>query len=206
MELICTVAPDMDQNIYVYFDEKTKDGVIIDPGYYRPDLLTQISDNNINVKGILLTHGHYDHMYGALELKNKFNCQIYSGEKETVVTNDPNVSFTSRTDGRKFVADVLLKDNEVVEIGSIKLKVISTPGHTPGGVCYYDDKTGVLFTGDTLFKGTFGRTDFPYGSFDELKNSLLRLFELPEHVQVFPGHMEFSTIGDEKRTNRLFDM
>ncbi len=145
-------------------------------------------------------------MFGAEELKNKFNCEIYSGEKETLVTNDPNVSFTARFDGRKFVADVLLKDDEVVEIGSIKLKVISTPGHTPGGVCYLDEKTGVMFTGDTLFKGTFGRTDFPYGSFELLEKSLLRLFELPDHIQVFAGHMESSTIGDEKRTNRLFDM
>ncbi len=206
MELICTVVPDMDQNIYVYFDENTKDGVIVDPGLYEPKLLEQIAENNINIKGILLTHGHYDHMFGALELKNKFNCDIYSGEKETLVTNDPNVSFTARYDGRKFIADVLLKDEEVIEIGSIKLKVISTPGHTPGGVCFLDEETGVMFTGDTLFRGTFGRTDFPYGDFGQLKTSLLRLFELPEHIQVFAGHMGSSTIGHEKKTNRLFDM
>ncbi len=206
MELICTVVPSMDQNIYVYYDENTKDGVIVDPGLYEQELLDVIAENNINIKGILLTHGHYDHMFGAEELKNKFNCKIYSGEKETLVTNDPNVSFTSRFDGRKLIADVLLKDDEVIEIGSIKLKVIYTPGHTPGGVCYLDEKTGVMFTGDTLFKGTFGRTDFPHGSFELLEKSLLRLFELPEHIQVYAGHMGSSTIGDEKRTNRLFNM
>ncbi len=206
MELICTVVPSMDQNIYVYFDENTKDGVIVDPGFYEPTLLTQIAENNVNVKGILLTHGHYDHMYGALELKDKFNCDIYSGEKETLVTNDPDVSFTSRFDSRKFIADVLLNDEEVIEIGSLKFKVISTPGHTPGGVCYLDEETGVMFTGDTLFKGTFGRTDFPYGNFEQLEQSLHKLFELPEHIQVFAGHMGSSTIGNEKRTNRLFDM
>ncbi len=204
MQLICNVVPNFDENIYVYFDEETKDGVIIDPGFYSQSLLDQIDSENINVKGILLTHGHYDHAYGVPDLKEKYNCDVYSGKEETLVTNDPSVSFTDRYDSRKFVADVLLNDGDVIEIGSIKFKVISTPGHTPGGACFLDEKTGVMFTGDTLFKGTHGRTDFPFGDYAALKASLFRLFELPDHVQVFPGHYGSSTIGDEKKHNQIF--
>ncbi len=204
MQLICSVVPNMDQNIYVYFDETTKDGVIVDPGVYGTGLLEEIEKENINIKGILLTHGHYDHSFGVLDLKAKYNCDVYSGKNETLVTNDPEVSFTSRFDGRKFVADVLLEDGDLIELGSVCLKVISTPGHTPGGVCFLDETTGIMFTGDTLFKGTHGRTDFPYGDYAALKASLHRLFELPDHIQVFPGHYDSSTIGDEKRTNKLF--
>ncbi len=204
MQLICSVVPNFEENIYVYFDEETKDGVIIDPGFYSAELLSQIEKEDINIKGILLTHGHYDHAYGVTELKEKYNCDVYSGKEETLVTNDPSVSFTERFDGRKFIADVLLKDGDIIECGSIKLQVISTPGHTPGGVCFLDEKTGIMFTGDTLFKGTHGRTDFPFGDYEALKASLFRLFELPEHVQVFPGHYGSSTIGYEKKHNQIF--
>ncbi len=204
MQLICSVAPNVEENIYVYFDEETNDGVIIDPGFCSQSLLDQIEKENINIKGILITHGHYDHAYGVLDLKAKYNCDIYSGKEETLVTNDPSVSFTDRFDGRKFVADVLLNDGDIIELGSIKLKVIATPGHTPGGVCFLDEEAGAMFTGDTLFKGTHGRTDFPYGDYATLKASLNRLFELPDHIQVFPGHYDSSTIGDEKKHNKLF--
>lgn len=206
MELICTVISNTDENTYIYFDEITKDGVIIDPGAFEQEIVNVIEKNNINLKGILLTHGHYDHMWGALEFKEKYNIKIYSSEVEKCVTNDPEVSFTSRVDSRKFIADVLLKDNEEFEVGSIKLKTIFTPGHTPGGVCYLDEKQKIMFTGDTLFKGTFGRTDFPMGSFEDLKNSLYRLLEMDEDIEVYPGHYEPSNIGIEKKTNRLFSM
>ncbi len=204
MELICMVVPNYDQNIYVYYDEKTKDGVIVDPGLYDVELLSKIAEEEINILGILLTHGHYDHTYGVQDLKDRYECKVYSGEKETLVTNDPSVSFTDRFDGRKFVADVLLNEGDIVELGSVKLKVIATPGHTPGGVCYLDERTGTMFTGDTLFKGTYGRTDLPYGDFEVMKESLNKLFDLPEHIQVFPGHYDSSTIGEEKQSNRLF--
>ncbi len=204
MQLICSVAPNVEENIYVYFDEESKDGFIIDPGFCSQSLFEQIEKENIKVRGILLTHGHYDHAYGAQDLKVKYNCDIYSGKEETLVTNDPSVSFTERFDGRKFIADVLLNDGDIIELGSIKLKTISTPGHTPGGVCFLDEVMGVMFTGDTLFKGTHGRTDFPYGDYGKLKASLNRLFELPEDIQVFPGHYDSTTIGDEKKFNKLF--
>ncbi len=204
MQLICNIVPNTDENTYVYFDENTKDGVIVDPGVFSTDLLTKISEEGINIQGILLTHGHYDHIFGALEYKDFYGCKIYSGEKEQLVTNDPSVSFTERFDSRKFIADVLLKEDETFEVGSLKFKAISTPGHTPGGVCYLDELQGVMFSGDTLFKGTYGRTDFPMGSFEDLKSSLERLFELDADIDVYPGHYEPTSIGFEKATNRMF--
>lgn len=203
MQLICTVTPNFDENIYLYFDENTKDGILIDPGFYQPELLEKIEEEGVNIKGILLTHGHYDHIYGVQELKEKFGCKVYSGEEEVKVTDNPAVSFTDKIDGRKFVADVLLKDEEEIVIGSLKLKTIFTPGHTPGGVCFVDESTGCIFTGDTLFKGTHGRTDFPLGDFNQLKASIFKLFELPDEFQVFPGHYGSSTIGAEKVSNGI---
>ncbi len=206
MELICTVVSNTDENIYIYFDEETHDGVIVDPGAFEQDIVNLIEENNINLKAVLLTHGHYDHIWGAKEFSEKYGIKIYAGVGEDVVTNDPNVSFTSRMDGSKFIADVIVADGEIVEIGSLKFKVIATPGHTPGGVCYLDELQKVMFTGDTLFKGTFGRTDFPHGSFGDLEKSLHRLFEMDSEIKVYPGHYEPTTIGIEKETNRLLGM
>lgn len=204
MQLTCTVTQTNEENIYIYYDEETRDAVVIDPGFYDMDFLTKLADLEVNVRAILLTHGHYDHMFGAMDLKKLENCEIYAGEKEELVTNDPSVSFTDRVDSRKFVAKYSVKDGQILEFGSIRLRVIATPGHTPGGVCYLDESTGAIFTGDTLFKGTHGRTDFPYGDAEALKNSLNKLFELPDHYKAFPGHYGTTTIGYEKLNNNMF--
>lgn len=151
---------------------------VIDPGFEVEKILKEIA--GLKVKAVLLTHGHYDHVTSAFELK----APVWIGEKD----EDMMVFSTKRK------ADRLLKDGE--RIGDFK--VISTSGHTPGGLCLYNEKEKVVFTGDTMFAGDYGRTDLPGSSETEMITSLKKLLKLPPETKVFPGHGGPTTIGDEQ--------
>ena len=184
-----------DANCYIVMDEKTKDAVVLDPGGDGEMLESVINNTGANVKSILITHGHLDHV-GAVEyLADKMNVPFYISKTDEEYMEKDDYVFGSI---RK--ANGYLEDGEVLSFGSISVKVIHTPGHTKGGVCFLiEDK---LFTGDTLFQSSIGRTDFIGGSFPELINSIkTKLLPLGDEIEVYPGHGPKSTIGYEKRYN-----
>lgn len=196
MLIIKTVIAGMyEENCYLVMDEDTKELGIIDPGGQAKLIEKEIENLNAKPKFILLTHGHSDHVGGVVELVNELNIPFYINEvEEEYIENDTFVF------GSLPKASGYLKEGDTLTLGNNSIKVIETPGHTAGGVCFIiNDK---LFTGDTLFQGSVGRSDFPGGNGMQLvKNIKEKLLPLGENIEVFPGHGPSSTIGYEKRNN-----
>ncbi|MCL2223777.1 MAG: MBL fold metallo-hydrolase [Defluviitaleaceae bacterium] len=205
MELITVNDNPYGQNVYFYFCKETGEGGVIDPGDCFEAIKKTIEDNKIKISAILLTHGHFDHTFRTNEVREFTNAPVYAHSAETELLQNPEYN---RSGYRGL--DVIVKPDKHFSDGDVftfqngeTLKVIHTPGHTAGGVCYYDEKAGVIFTGDTLFRGTIGRTDMPTGNHAELIKSVKeKLFTLPENVTVYPGHEESSSIRHEKQYNR----
>lgn len=192
-------------NCYVICDEETKIGAVIDPGDFNGLLLKEIEKAGIEeLKYILCTHAHFDHVAGAGRLKEKFpGAKIVVGIEDSAALNDDVLSLAAYF-GAPFypcVSDEELKNGDALHIGNIKLSVISAPGHTPGGVLYYEKEQGVLFTGDTLFKGSVGRTDLYGGNTAVLLNTLKKIKNFPDECVVYSGHGEKTTIKHEKNYN-----
>ncbi|MBD7911505.1 MULTISPECIES: MBL fold metallo-hydrolase [Clostridium] len=188
------------ENCYIVIDEETMEAVILDPGGNGPEISKVADDLGAKVKYVLLTHGHFDHV-GAVEyLADKYKVPFYINEKdEDAIENDTTSVF-----GPLRKADGHLSEGDTISFGKTSAKVITTPGHTPGGVCFLiEDK---LFTGDTLFQGAVGRTDFPGGNFEDLISGIkTKLLILDDGVEVYPGHGGSSTIGYEKMRNPFLD-
>lgn len=184
-----------DANCYIVMDEKTKDAVVLDPGGDGEMLERAIKDIGANVKGILLTHGHMDHVGGVEYLSDKLNAPFYISKIDEEYMEKDNYVFGSIRNANGY-----LEDGNELSFGSLNIKVIATPGHTKGGLCFLiEDK---LFTGDTLFQGSIGRTDFIGGSFPEIINSIkTKLLPLGDEIEVYPGHGPKSSIGYEKGYN-----
>ncbi len=191
-------------NTYLVVDEKTSEGFIVDPGGYNQALTRTVQENGIKIKYIILTHGHSDHICGVNEHKAEFpGCQVVAYRDEEAMLEDPNLN-QSPGFGMPYStkADILVNDGDELEVGDATLKFIHTPGHTAGGMCIYVQDAKALFSGDTLFCQSIGRTDFPGGSYPAIKDSIRnKLFLLPDDTKVFPGHMESSSIGFEKENN-----
>lgn len=188
-----------DANCYLIMDEDSKEIVIIDPGGDGEMLEKAINSLGGTPKYILLTHGHVDHVGGVEYLADRFKIPFYiSEEDEEFILKDKTVFGNIRK------ADGYLIDNQTLPFGKDGIKVINTPGHTRGGVCFLiKDK---VFTGDTLFKASIGRTDFIGGDFEDIVSSIkIRLLTLGDEVQVYPGHGPSSTIGYEGRNNPYLD-
>jgi len=191
------------QNIYVYYNEETREGVIIDASDSLETVKHLVVDNALKIKAVLLTHGHFDHIFRAKEICKFIDAPLYAHEDEAALLQSPEMNRSDYR-GLNITArpDKLFRDGDVFDVGGVSLKVIHTPGHTAGGVCYYDAANGVIFTGDTLFRETIGRTDMPTGDHATLVKSINeKLFILPDEVTVYPGHGEASTIGHEKKNN-----
>lgn len=203
MKLVTIDQNVMGQNIYLYFNETTREGVLIDAGDSEAEIARILEKNGVKLKAILLTHGHYDHIASANEIRELTGAKIYCHPQEQQFLTSPEMNLSIRF--RKILnvpPDGLLDESDIFEVGSAKLNVIHTPGHTPGGLCFYDEENKNLFTGDTLFHTSIGRSDLPLGNLDVLVKGIKeKLLSLPDDVQVFPGHGESSTIAFEKKNN-----
>ena len=191
-------------NTYLAVDEKTNEGFIVDPGGYNKVLTKEVRDNDVNIKYIILTHGHSDHICGVNEHKAEFpDAKIVAYKDEEAMLENPNLN-QSPGFGVPYStkADILVSDGDELKVGDVTLKFIHTPGHTEGGMCIYVKEAKALFSGDTLFRQSIGRTDFPGGSYKEIMDSIRKkLFLLPDDTNVFPGHMGMTSIGFEKENN-----
>lgn len=197
------IAGMMQTNCYIVSNEETKECFLVDPAVCTPDMVSYIKENGLKLQAILLTHGHFDHILGITEFLREFEVPVYAYEAEKELLEDAEKNLSSAYGMFYIFKDAeYLKDGQVLEIAGMKIKVIYTPGHTIGGCCYYLEDEKVLFSGDTLFYTSIGRTDFETGSYNKLVNSVrLKLFRLPEEVKVYPGHMSETTIGYEKKYN-----
>lgn len=190
-------------NSYILWDEKTKEGAIIDPGYDFYLIEKTLEEENIVPKFILLTHSHGDHIGAIKELKDKYkDLKVYVHKDEEQMIMDPvlNLSRLTQMEPVSVKADETFEDGKVFTLGDIEIKSIHTPGHSPGGTCYLVGNT--LFSGDTLFKLSVGRSDFYLGDQDQLINSIkTKLLTLDDEIVVYPGHGPETTIGQERERN-----
>lgn len=201
MKIWCYRVGSVVTNCYLVADETTRKAFLVDPGEEALRLSGEIRKKGLKLEGILLTHGHFDHIMAVNELRDEFGVKVYASEleKETLEDADRNLSgrmnYTTK-------ADVSLKDGEEFHVAGFLIKALSTPGHTVGGCCYYLASENALFSGDTLFRGSVGRTDFPGGSASVLVRSIEeKLMPLPENTKVYPGHDRETEIGYEKKYN-----
>jgi glyoxylase-like metal-dependent hydrolase (beta-lactamase superfamily II) len=188
-------------NCYLVACDETREGVIIDPGAEAKHILSQVEKEKISVKHIINTHGHVDHVGANEEVRTALGAPILIHEADGEMCAKPHASLASFVGKTKLAEpDRLLKGGDCIKAGTLEFEVIETPGHTKGSVSLLVD--GVLFTGDTLFASSIGRTDLQGGSFDEIIRSIKeKLLVFPDETVVYPGHGPESTIGDEKKYN-----
>lgn len=190
-------------NCYFAINQETNEVLVIDPGDNAKQLAERIRQEKLKPVAVLLTHGHFDHAGGAAELAEEWQIPVYAheDEKETLVDPKLNVSWMM---GREecFSADEFVKDEQELDLAGFHIRVLHTPGHTVGGCCYYLPYEDVVFSGDTLFCMSVGRTDFPKGSMSAIVRSIKeKLMVLPEHTTVYPGHNDVTTIENERMYN-----
>ena len=176
-------------NCFFLINEDTKEVLIIDPADRAQKIIEWINSEGLKPVAILLTHGHFDHIMGMAGVKNEYHIPVYASKDEVEVLANPQLNVSTMMGAYiSLTADELFADGDVLELAGMKLKVISTPGHTIGSVCFYMEEEKVLISGDTLFEASVGRSDFPTGSSRQLIESIkTRLFVLPDDTVVFPG-------------------
>lgn len=192
----------MQVNSYLCADEETKKGFIVDPGGANPSADKYIDENKYEIEYIILTHGHGDHICGVPYYKDKYKAKIVGHHGDDFLFADEKENLSKEFTGTAitFVPDVYVEDGDIIKVGNLEVKILHTPGHTPGGISLLIDD--VVFSGDTLFMQSIGRTDFKNGSFPDLDRSIkTKLYTLPDDTQVLPGHMGPTNIGYEKNNN-----
>jgi glyoxylase-like metal-dependent hydrolase (beta-lactamase superfamily II) len=194
-------------NCYILGDEETKEAVVIDPGGNEEDILEVLNQHNLQLKLIIDTHGHFDHVDANLPLKEATGAAIAIHELDAMMLGKPSAEAMFFTGNRLRLsqADILLKEDDVLSFGPYRLKVLHTPGHTPGHISLVMEGHPYVYVGDLLFQGSIGRTDFPGGNFDHLIAAVrTKIFPLGDHYTVFPGHGPVTTVGQERKYNPFF--
>ena len=188
-------------NCYIVQDEKSKETMLIDPAGDVDKIVEMLDILNANLKYIYLTHCHGDHIGGVNELKERKGGKILAHRNAAENLLDPNISLTTYIgfEGLVIQVDSRVDDGDLIHLGNLEFRVIHTPGHTSGGSCLYCEEEKLLFSGDTLFRGTWGRTDVPTGNFEDVINSITKkLMTLPDETIVYPGHGKSTMIREEK--------
>ena len=190
-------------NCYLLCNMDIKECVLIDPADSQDEISRMIDESGCSLKGILLTHGHFDHIMAADAVRDKYGVKVYASCDEKNTLEQPHINLGEAYGLKLSVkADVWHKDGEILKLAGFDIEELHTPGHTEGGSCYYIREIGVLFSGDTLFCGSVGRTDFPGGSMSEIVRSIKeKVMVLPDDTKVYPGHGEGTSVGYERENN-----
>jgi len=197
----------LEVNCYILGDEETKEAVVIDPGGDEEEILEALKYAELNLKYIIDTHGHFDHVDANQPLKEATGAKIAIHEADAQMLSQPSAEAMFFTGNRVRLsqADLLLKEDDLLSFGTYRLKVLHTPGHTPGGISLVLEGHTYVYVGDLLFAGSIGRTDFPGGSFDDLIQAVrTKIFPLGDQYSVYPGHGPVTTVGQERKYNPFF--
>lgn len=189
-------------NCYIVGDHESRGGMIIDPSWEPDRIIAHVDRHGLNIDKIVITHGHADHIGALDEIRNHFKAPVLIGEKDAVMLTDPMTNLSGMTGGQIITgpAEKFIKEGDTVSVGQFEFKVLETPGHSPGSISLCGH--GVAFTGDALFLGSIGRTDFPGCSYETLINSIqTKLLTLPDDTIIYSGHGPDSTIGQEREFN-----
>ncbi|MBR0106462.1 MAG: MBL fold metallo-hydrolase [Lachnospiraceae bacterium] len=200
-------VPPIGTNCYLIINLDAKEALVVDPASQPERIKAFLDSSGVKPAGILLTHGHFDHILQVNEFKELCGgIPVYGSEDELPLFTDPQMNATAMTGHPTTVMpDIFVSDGTEFTAAGFRVKVISTPGHTIGSVCYYFEAEKILISGDTLFSTDFGRTDFPTGSMAQLYYSITeKLFKLPDDVAVYPGHEEDTMLGVEKERNSIW--
>lgn len=205
MKIVPFIYHDKDEllsNTYLIIDNNDN-CVVIDPSKPNDSILNYISKNNLNLKGILLTHGHFDHMRGIDILYNTFKCPLYLGflEEDKLQDTQLNGSFYCNENVVVNCPFKTVVDGEKLQILENEILCISTPYHTNGSISYYLEKEQAVFTGDFLFKGAIGRSDLPTATPKEFVHSMQKIMALDDNTKIYPGHGHFTSVGVERTSN-----
>lgn len=201
MQYICVQVGLLDTNCYILFDDN-RQGVVVDPGGNSGRILNIIKQHGLNILYVLLTHVHFDHFLAAGDVIRSTGAKLLVPKDDETALTDPGRSLISLAAGGRgtvLKSDRVLCDGDEITAGELKIKALSTPGHTPGSSCYICGD--LLLSGDTLFSGSIGRTDFPGGSFEDIRQSLEKLKRLKGDYTVLPGHGPSTTLSAEKTGN-----
>jgi len=189
-------------NCYIVGCEETKEGAIIDPGGDAKRILAEVERLGLRIKYVINTHGHFDHTLANKEVVKATGAPLAIHSADAPMLTKGGGAFFFGIIGKASPpADIMLDEGQVLIVGKIQLKVLHTPGHSPGSVCLYSEEEGVLFDGDVLFNMGIGRTDLPGGNYHVMMESIQRLLTLPDETTVYPGHGPPTTIGRERQSN-----
>ena len=196
-------------NCYVLRSSETaRDCLIIDPGLGAGKLINFLKEHELNPLAVVLTHGHIDHIAGVAALRTEFpDIRVHIHKLDADMLTKPHTNLSAMTGGNFSIepAEFYLDEQSIIEQAGVKLSVLHTPGHTPGGICLYSEDEGIVFTDDTLFADSIGRTDFPNGNMPQLLEGIRKkLFTLPDETKVYPGHGPITSIAQEKAHNPFF--
>ena len=198
------IEPPIDNNNYLIIDELSKEAALIDCSHYDENIFKELNENNAKLKYILLTHGHFDHVAGIRQNYNNHTPQFVMHKNDLNWLNNTNkyLSLYGMPDITIPKIDIYINDNDILKLGNSEIKVIHTPGHTQGGVCYLIENN--LFSGDTIFKECVGRCDLDGGNFEQIVDSIKsKIYTLPDDTKIYPGHGSQTTVFWEKQNNRF---
>lgn len=199
MKVISEKFGSMDNNCSLIIDEKTNQSALVDCNEFSQKMIDMIGDTDL--KYILLTHGHFDHIIGVKSVKEKYGAQVVISKEDEPMLNSSKLSLAvfCNAPQNNVDADIIVKDGDEITLGETKIKVMATPGHTSGSVCYIAENC--IFSGDTLFYCSCGRTDFPSGSPEQMMSSLQKLKALDGNYKVYTGHNNLTTLDFERKNN-----